>query len=125
MVREPKHYILTRTAEREFRDAKRWSQSRWGNKLTKDYFAKLHRGAQYIALNQDALGQKEYLTGTVGLGIYAVGEHYIVFVPISGSQIIIVALIRQSRDVPAILKSNGHLIRQQLKEIMRKFTKLQ
>ena len=71
-------------------------------------------------MNQKALVQKGHLTGTTNLGVYAVGEHYIVYVPISDSQIVIVALIRQSRDVPAILKSNGHVIRRQLKKIMGK-----
>lgn len=64
--------------------------------------------------------EQEYLTGMIGLGIYAVREHYLIYVPFEDKKVIIVALIRQSRDVPAILQANGYIIRREFKEILSK-----
>jgi plasmid stabilization system protein ParE len=109
-----KHYILTATAERDFREAKRWSLSRWGKELTQQYFADLHESAKRIAQSHSTTLQ---IADTRKLGIYPVREHYLVYVPIGKSTIVIVALIRQTRDVPAILKANGFQVQRQLKEI--------
>ena len=115
-----KSYILTMTAERDFRQAKQWSLSRWGKELTNQYFKDLHDGAQRIAKESGSLAESEALTGTTSLGIYAIREHYIVYVPVSKNQIVIVSLIRQTRDVPTILKTNGYVFRRELKEILDK-----
>jgi plasmid stabilization system protein ParE len=118
-----KHYVLTATAERDFRQARQWSLSRWGAELTKKYFVSLHESAEYIAQNHHSLEDKEYLTGTTGLGIHAVKEHYLVYVPIREGYIGIVALIRQTRDIPAILKANNYLIRREISDICNQFSK--
>ena len=115
-----RHYLLTAAAERDFREARRWSLSRWGPELTRQYFADLHIAAEDTAKNYRSLARKDQLTGTSGLGIRAAREHYLVYVPIGDRNIVIVALIRQTRDVPAILKANGFLIRRQLDEIVDK-----
>ena len=60
------------------------------------------------------------MADTRELGIHPVREHYLVYVPISKNSIAIVALIRQTRDVPAILKAHGFKIQRQLKEIFEK-----
>lgn len=120
--RKNKHYILTATAERDFRQAKQWSLSRWGKELTKKYFTDLHEGAEYIAKNHTSLSDKEYLTGTTGLGIHAVREHYVVYVPIRKNYMVIVALMRQIRDVPAILKVNNYFIRREINEIFNQIS---
>jgi len=109
-----KSYILTETAVRDFREARRWSVARWGKKRTKLYFRQLHDGADYIATHQPAIAARDDLIGNTDLGVSAVGEHYLVYVPVSDTRIIIVALIRQTRDVPAILKANSFQIRRQL-----------
>ena len=57
------------------------------------------------------------MTGTTGLGVYSVREHYIVYVPLHITQIAVVALIRQTRDVPTILKTNSFRIRQQIQNL--------
>ena len=112
-----RHYILTATAERDFREAKRWSLSRWGKELTAQYFADLHESAEGIAQSHSMTLQ---IADTSELGIYPVREHYLVYVPIGKNNIVIVALIRQTRDVPAILKANGFQIQRQLKEIFER-----
>ena len=112
-----RHYILTATAARDFREAKRWSLSRWGKELTEQYFADLHESAESIAQSQSMTLQ---IADTSELGIYPVREHYLVYVPIGKNNIVIVALIRQTRDVPAILKANGFQIQRQLKAIFER-----
>lgn len=113
-----KHYVLTETAVENFRDAKSWSLARWGPALTRQYFEDLHRGAEYIALNLSAVRARDDLTGDSGLGIHPVREHYIVYVAIETKQIAIVALIRQTRDVPNLLKAQAFKIRREIREIL-------
>lgn len=120
MPKRKRRYILTATAERDFREARRWSRSRWGTELTRQYFADLHEGAEWIARNHHSLPERVELTGTSGLGVHPVREHYVLYVPIGKHQIAIVAMIRQTRDVPAILTANGYLVRRQLREIFDK-----
>jgi len=118
VARRNRHYILTSTAERDFRQAKQWSLSRWGKELTAQYFSDLHDAAEYVAKNAQSFVEKGELTGESGLAISAAREHYIVYVPISKKRIIIVALIRQTRDVPAILKANNYIICRELDKIL-------
>lgn len=122
MARKHKHYILTATAERDFRESKRWSLSRWGEEQTRQYFTDLHKSAESIAENYKRFASFEHVTGTTELSIHPVREHYLVYVPISGNCIciVIVALIRQTRDVPAILNANSFMIQRQLKAIHKK-----
>ena len=114
-----RHYTLTETAEQDFRQAKRWSLSRWGKTLTRQYFEDLHQGAEYIAANHKSLQKRDNLTGESALGIHPVKEHYIIYVPTGDKQIVIVALIRQTRDVPNILKRNQFIVQRELKDIMK------
>ena len=114
-----KSYILTLTAEQDFREAKQWSLSRWGKDQTKQYFSDLNDGAEYIANNYQSIKDNDYLTANTGLGIYAVREHYMVYMPVEEKTIIIVALIRQVRDVPAILQANNYIIKRELEEIKK------
>ena len=117
MSGKKKNYILTETAERDFRQAKQWSLSHWGKDLTKQYFKDLHQAAEYVAHNHHSLPEKDYLTGSTELGIYAVREHYLIYIPVNKTQIVIVALIRQTREVPAIIKANNYIFRRELKKI--------
>ena len=120
MARTRRHYILTETAERDFRAARQWSSSRWGKALTKQYFTDLHECAESIAQNVERFSSREHISGAAELSVYPIREHYLVYVPISNKRIVIVALIRQTRDVPAILQANGFRIQKQLKEIFEK-----
>ncbi len=119
MAGKRRHYILTETAERDFRAARQWSLSRWGRVL-RQYFTDLHECAESIALNPNRFSSREPVSNTAELNVYSVREHYLVYVPIKRSCIVIVALVRQTRDVPAILNANGFLIQRQLKEVVEK-----
>ena len=114
MSTRKKSYVLTKIAERDFREAKQRSLARWGAKQTKLYFQQIHNSAEYIAKHQPAISRRDDLTDDEDLGAYPVGEHYIVYALIDYSQIAIVALIRQTRDVPAILQANSFRIRRAL-----------
>lgn len=62
----------------------------------------------------------EHATAVKKLGVYPVREHYLVYLPMGDSRIVVVALIRQTRDVPAIINANGFIIQRQLKAIFAK-----
>jgi len=114
------HYILTKTAEHDFREARQWSLSRWGSELTKQYFTDLHKSAENIAQNYKRIASMEHVADATELSVHPVREHYLVYVPISGKRIVIVALIRQTRDVPTIIQASGFMIQRQLKESFKK-----
>jgi plasmid stabilization system protein ParE len=113
------NYILTSTAEQDFRDAKIWSRKRWGAELTKQYFQNLHNAANDLAQNYQRYKSRDDLNGDTGLSIYAIREHYLIYIPLINDRIIIVALTRQVRDVPAILKTHAVHIKSEVSEILR------
>jgi plasmid stabilization system protein ParE len=113
-----KHYTLTALAEADIRAAKVWSLKRWGKDLTKHYFSDIHDVAEYIGQHHASLKKQDYSAAEIDLGVHPVREHYMVYVPVATSHVVIVAFIRQSRDVPAILQKSGYLIRRELKEIL-------
>lgn len=112
-------YILTETAEADFYAAVRWSLSRWGKKLTGEYFSDIEKGAIYIAENPDIVAKRDLSVENTGLGIYPVREHYIIYIPLSDGRIIIVALLRQVMDVAEILRRNAFKIRREVDAINR------
>lgn len=115
-----KSYLLTARAAADLREARAWSRARWGKELTDRYFEDLHEGAQYIAENHTSLRDRHELAGGTALLLYPVREHYIVYEPLAPRLIAIVAVIRQSRDIPAILQKWAAPIRQELMEIRSK-----
>lgn len=112
-----KSYLLTARAAADLREARAWSRARWGKELTDRYFEDLHAGAQYIAENHASLRDRHELAGGTALLLYPVREHYIVYEPLAPRLIAIVAVIRQSRDIPAILQKWAAPIRQELLQI--------
>lgn len=112
-----KFYTLTETAAQDFRDAKAWSLNRWGPDLTKRYFTDLHEAANHIAKNLDAHQKRDDLAGDTGLCIHPIREHYLIYVPDGNDHVIIVALIRQGRNVPDILRANAFKIHRELDQL--------
>jgi plasmid stabilization system protein ParE len=102
------------------REARTWSRARWGKELTNRYFEDLHDGAQYIAENHASLRHRHDLAAGSALLLYPVREHYIVYEPLAEQFIAIVAVIRQGRDIPAILQKWAAPIRRELTEIRGK-----
>ena len=110
-------YVLTARAAADLREARAWSRSRWGKELTNRYFEDLHEGAEYIAENHASFRDRHDLAGGTALRLYPVREHYIVYEPLTPSLIAIVAVVRQGRDIPAILRRWAAPIRRELIEI--------
>ncbi len=115
-----KSYVLTVRAELDLREARAWSRARWGKELTNRYFEDLHEGAQYVAENHVSLRHRHDLAGGSALLVYPIREHYIVYEPLGEGFIAIVGVIRQRRDVPAILQKWAAPIRRELVEIRGK-----
>ena len=112
-----KHYLLTLSAESDLRQAKQWSQVRWGKELTKEYFMDLDHAAEYVATHHESLHDREDLVGDTGLLIHPVREHYLIYMPVGKHLIIIVSVLRQSRNIPEILKKKAFMIRREIQGI--------
>lgn len=110
-------YVLTARAAADLRQARVWSQARWGPHLTNRYFDDLHEGAQYIAQNYASLRVRDDLAGGTALLLYPVREHYIVYEPLAPKFIAILAVIRRGRDLPSILQKWAPPLRRELGEI--------
>ena len=113
-------YVLTARAVADLNEARVWSRARWGGDLTNRYFDDLHEGAQYIAENYASFRDRHQLAGGTALLLYPVREHYIVYEPLPPRFIAIVAVVRQGRDIPAILQKWAEPIRRELVEIRGK-----
>lgn len=113
-------YVLTARAVADLNEARVWSRARWGGDLTNRYFDDLHEGAQYIAENYASFRERHELAGGTALLLYPVREHYIVYEPLAARFIAVVALVRQGRDIPAILQKWAEPIRRELVEIRGK-----
>jgi plasmid stabilization system protein ParE len=110
-------YVLTARAAADLNEARVWSRARWGKELTNRYFEDLHEGAQYIAENHASFRGRHELAGGTALLLYPVREHYIVYEPLAARFIAIVAVVRQGRDIPAILQKWAAHIRREMIEI--------
>ena len=112
-----KNYVLTLMAERHLEELTAFSLDHWGEGLTDKYLADLHEAAQRIARDHRSYAPRRDLSGGTGLSVYPVREHYIVYESLGKGRIAIAAIIRQGRDMPAILDSWGYQIREALKQI--------
>lgn len=113
-------YVLTARAAADLNEARVWSRARWGKELTNRYFEDLHEGAQHIAENHASFRDRHELAGGTALLLYPVREHYIVYEPLAARFIAIVAVVRQGRDIPAILQKWAAPIRREMIEIRGK-----
>jgi plasmid stabilization system protein ParE len=112
-------YLLTECAEADLTEARAWSLARWGKALTEAYFADLHAAALYVAAHHTHLATRDLLTQDIGLSVYPVREHYLAYVPITQTAIIIVAVIRQGRDLPGLLRQNSWRIARDVKALLQ------
>lgn len=113
-------YVLTARAAADLNEARVWSRARWGKDLTNRYLEDLHEGAHYIAENCASLRDRHELAGGKALLLYPIREHYIVYQPLAPRFIAIAAVVRQGRDIPAILQKWAAPIRREMIEIRGK-----
>ncbi len=71
-------------------------------------------------MNYRSLRKRDDLSGDTGLFVHSVREHYLVYLPVDEQHIVIVAVVRQSRDVPEILGRAEFMIRREVMEIREK-----
>jgi plasmid stabilization system protein ParE len=116
-VPRTKAYLLTPTARRQLREARAWSLARSGRELTEAYFIDLDAAARDLAKNYRNYRTREELAGGTGLLLHPVREHYLVYEPLTKNQIIIVAVVRQSRDISSILAKGKHLLVRELQAL--------
>ncbi len=112
-----KRYVLTLKAASGLQEARAWSRARWGKSLTRRYFEDLHKAAQYVAENCHRLRPRNELVGDTPLHVYPVREHYLVYEPLNSDIVAVVAVIRQGRDLPAILRKWAGSIRRELADV--------
>jgi len=112
-----KRYVLTLRAANDLREARAWSRARWGKPLTRRYFEELHKGAQYVADNCHRLRAHDELSGGTLLHVYPIREHYLIYEPLNSDVIAIVAIVRQGRDLSAILRKWAGSIRRELADV--------
>jgi len=65
-------------------------------------------------MNYHSLSKRDDLSGDTGLSVHPVREHYLVYLPVAEQHIVIVAVVRQSRDVPKILGRAEFMIRREV-----------
>jgi plasmid stabilization system protein ParE len=111
---------LTARAEADLREARTWSRVRWGAELTSRYFQDLHDGTEHTAGDHGSQRNRHDLAGGTSLRVYPIREHYIVYEPLTEGFIATVAVIRQGRDLPAILQKWAAPIRQEQLQIRRR-----
>lgn len=114
-----KPYLLTPTARRHLREAKAWSLRRWGPKLTEAHFIELDEAAKRLAKDCKTFRSREELAGGTGLLLHPIREHCLVYEPLGKGQIAIVAVLRQTRDIPAILGKGQYLIGRELNALRK------
>jgi plasmid stabilization system protein ParE len=112
-----KRYVLTLRAANDLREARAWSRARWGKSLTRRYFEDLHEGAQYAAENCHRRRARNELVGDTPVHVYPIREHYLVYEPLNSDVIAVVAVIRQGRDIPAILRKWAGSIGRELADV--------
>lgn len=118
MPRKPK-YVLTPTARTQLREAKAWSLARWRPEQTAQYFQDLHAAAERLAASFRTHRSRDELAGGTGLLLHPVREHYFVYEPLDAHRIVIVAVIRRGRDIPAILSKGKHAIARELQNLCK------
>jgi plasmid stabilization system protein ParE len=112
-------YVLTPTARSHLREAKAWSKARWGEERTTQYFHDLDQGARYLAEHYAQTSARSDLAGSSGLGVYPVREHYLIYEPIAERKVVIVAVLRQVRDIPALLSKYAYVFKRELDDIRK------
>lgn len=90
---------------------------RWGEELTVEYFSALDEAAKKLANNTKTFRTREELTGGTGLQLFPFREHFLVYEPLNERQIMIVAVLRQSQDIPRILSKGSFVIVKELESL--------
>lgn len=114
----PRHHTLTQRAERDLAELAEWSRARWGDDLTNRYLDDIYEASERLGESPRMFSSRSELATGSGLLVYPVREHYIVGYPIKDDHLIIVAYLRQGRDVSAILRKHAARIARELADVI-------
>ena len=118
-MKSPK-YTLTKGAEADLDEIYRRSLERFGRDQTNTFMTALKKAAEFAADNHGKVPPRSQLTGESGLSLYPVHNHFIAYRPVADHHIVIIALLRQSRDIPAFVLAEAKRFRKDFAEIERK-----
>lgn len=85
--------------------------------MTRKYFEDLDAAASTLADNPTRYTSREELSGSTGLLLHPVREHFFVYEFLKDGRLVIVAVIRQGRDVSSILRRGAYVIRRELDQL--------
>jgi len=111
-------YTLTEGARIDSDEIYAKSIKDFGIEQTKKYMAEFDKAAGFVAENHKRVPNRSHLTGETGLSLYPVNNHYLAYYPIADDHIVIVAVIKQVRDLPSRLNQHAERIAQQLSQAM-------
>lgn len=118
-MKSPK-YTLTKGAEADLDDIYRKSVELFGHAQTNKFLIELERAAEFAADNIGKIQTRAHLTGDSGLSLYPVNNHFIAYRPVADNHIVIIALFRQSRDIPSFVMAEAEKFKADFAEIEQK-----
>ncbi len=106
-------YFFTGRAKNSLREIKRHSIDSFGREVARKYFEDLDKGFRHLASFKGSAAKREDLNVDTCLVVYPVREHYVVFAA-AGSDIVILDVVLQSRDIPKYLNRYAEPFRSEL-----------
>jgi plasmid stabilization system protein ParE len=100
-------YTLTMRAEVDLDEFYEKSLEQYGPIQTNKFLADLKKAAEFVADNIGKAPTRAHLVGESGLSLYPVNNHFIAYRPVTVDHIVIIAIIRQSRDVAALIAAEA------------------
>jgi len=113
-------YTLTRSAESDLDDLYLRSLERYGRDQTNLFIADLKKAAEFAVAHHGKIPTRSHLTGDSGLSLYPVNGLYIAYRPVADDHIVIIAILNQSRDIPAFVIAEANKFQEDFLEIERK-----
>jgi len=96
-------YTLTTSAESDLRALQARSLELFGPIQTNRFIARLKKAAEFASTHIGKLSTRSHLVGDSGLSLYPVSNQFLVYRPVSDHHIVILAIVTQSRDIPALI----------------------
>jgi plasmid stabilization system protein ParE len=85
--------------------------------LSNVYFHDLHEATQELAEHPNRFQSREELDGGTGIKLHAVRQHILAYERVNAHTVAIVAVLRQDRDIPNILRKGAYMISRELKAL--------
>jgi plasmid stabilization system protein ParE len=113
-------YTLTRRAEADLDELHEKSLEQFGRIQTNKFMADLKKAAEFAANNIGKVPTRAHLVGDSGLSLYPIHNHFIAYRPVTEDHIVIIAIVRQSRDIAALITAESDRFRADFSEIEQK-----